>query len=44
MAETETTNETMQSLAGAAVDDAWAFGLGSALFFGWLIAALFPLV
>jgi dienelactone hydrolase len=34
----------IESLAGAAVDDAWAFGLGSALFFGWLIAALFPLV
>jgi pimeloyl-ACP methyl ester carboxylesterase len=33
-----------ESIAGAAVDDPWAYGLGNALFFGWLIAALFPLV
>ena len=34
----------VESIAGSAVDDPWAYGLGSALFFGWLIAALFPLV
>ncbi|UCG26453.1 MAG: alpha/beta fold hydrolase [Chloroflexota bacterium] len=33
----------VESLAGSAFDDPWAYGLGSALFFGWLIAALFPL-
>jgi pimeloyl-ACP methyl ester carboxylesterase len=33
-----------ESLAGSAIDDPWAYGVGSALFFGWLIAALFPLV
>lgn len=32
-----------ESLAGAAMDDVWAYGLGAALFFGWLAAALFPL-
>ncbi len=34
----------VESIAGSAFDDPWAYGLGSALFFGWLIAALFPLV
>jgi hypothetical protein len=34
----------VESLAGVAFDDPWAYGIGSALFFGWLIAALFPLV
>jgi pimeloyl-ACP methyl ester carboxylesterase len=34
----------VESLAGAAVNDPWGYGLGSALFFGWLVAALFPLV
>jgi hypothetical protein len=33
----------VESIAGSAFDDPWAYGLGSALFFGWLIAALFPL-
>lgn len=33
-----------ESVAGAAADDPWAYGLGAALFFGWLTAALFPLV
>jgi hypothetical protein len=33
-----------ESIAGSAFDDPWAYGLGSTLFFGWLIAALFPLV
>ena len=32
------------ALAGAAIDDAWANGLGGALFFSWLILAVFPLV
>jgi hypothetical protein len=34
----------VEALAGVAFDDPWAYGLGSAFFFGWLIAALFPLV
>jgi pimeloyl-ACP methyl ester carboxylesterase len=34
----------VESIAGSAFDDPWAYGLGSALFFGWLIAALFPLI
>ncbi|MGD8806862.1 MAG: alpha/beta fold hydrolase [Chloroflexota bacterium] len=34
----------VESLAGVAFDEPWAYGIGSALFFGWLIAALFPLV
>jgi dienelactone hydrolase len=34
----------VESIAGSAFDDPWAYGLGSALLFGWLIAALFPLV
>jgi len=33
-----------EGIAGSSFDDPWAYGLGSALFFGWLIAALFPLV
>jgi pimeloyl-ACP methyl ester carboxylesterase len=32
------------SVAAAAMDHPWAYGIGSALFFGWLLAALFPLV
>lgn len=32
-----------ESVAGAAIDDAWAYGIGAALFFGWLVATLFPL-
>ncbi len=31
------------SLAGRSVNDGWAFGVGGALFFGWLLLALFPL-
>ncbi len=31
------------ALAGAAVDRAWAYGIGGALFLGWVIAAVFPL-
>ncbi len=34
----------VESIAGSAFDDPWAYGLGAAMFFGWLIAALFPLV
>lgn len=30
-------------IAGAAVDRPWSFALGNALFFGWLIAAVFSL-
>ena len=29
--------------AGAAIDRPWAVALGSALFFGWLLVAVFPL-
>ncbi len=31
------------AVAGAAFDRAWVYGLGSALFFGWILAAVFPL-
>ena len=31
------------AVAGAAAGRAWAYGLGGALFIGWLIAAVFPL-
>lgn len=31
------------SIAGAAVDRPWAVAVGSALFFGWLLVAVFPL-
>lgn len=31
------------AVAGAASDRAWAYGLGGALFIGWVIAAVFPL-
>jgi hypothetical protein len=34
----------MESIAAIAVDEPWAYGIGGALFFGWLIATLFPLV
>lgn len=34
----------IESVAAARLDDAWSVGIGTALFFGWLIAALFPLV
>ncbi len=34
----------LESVAAAIVDDGWAYALGSALFFGWLLATLFPLV
>ena len=31
------------SLAGAAVDRPWSYALGNALFYGWLLVAIFPL-
>jgi hypothetical protein len=31
------------AVAGAASGRAWAYGLGGALFIGWIIAAVFPL-
>lgn len=31
------------SFAAAFLDEAWSYALGSALFFGWMIAAAFPL-
>jgi len=31
------------SVAGAAVDQPWAYAIGSALFFAWVVAAVFPL-
>ena len=31
------------SLAGAAFDRPWSYALGNALFFGWLLVAIFPL-
>ncbi|MBD1937274.1 alpha/beta hydrolase [Microcoleus sp. FACHB-68] len=31
------------SLAAAQVNEAWSYGIGSALFFGWILAAGFPL-
>jgi len=34
----------IMALVGGAVDEPWAYGLGNALFFAWLIMALFPLV
>lgn len=34
----------IMALVGSAVDDPWAYGLGNALFFAWLLLALFPLV
>jgi pimeloyl-ACP methyl ester carboxylesterase len=30
-------------LAGSVIDRPWSFALGNALFFGWLLAAVFPL-
>lgn len=34
----------IMAVVGGAVDDPWAYGLGNALFFAWLLLALFPLV
>ena len=34
----------MMALIGGLVDEPWAYGLGNALFFSWLIMSLFPLV
>lgn len=34
----------VEGVAAEIFDDPWGFGLGATLFFGWLIAALFPLV
>jgi hypothetical protein len=31
------------SFAAALLDQVWSYALGSALFFGWMIAAAFPL-
>jgi hypothetical protein len=31
------------SLAATLLDEVWSYALGSALFFGWMIAAAFPL-
>ncbi len=31
------------SLAGAAIDRPWSYAIGNALFFGWLLIAIFPL-
>jgi len=32
------------AIAAALVNESWGYALGSALFFGWMIAAVFPLV
>jgi pimeloyl-ACP methyl ester carboxylesterase len=32
------------SVAAAFLGEAWGYGVGSALFFGWILAAVFPLV
>jgi pimeloyl-ACP methyl ester carboxylesterase len=34
----------VMSIAGGAVDRPWSFAIGNALFFGWLLVAVFPLV
>jgi hypothetical protein len=34
----------LMAIVGGAVDEPWAYGIGSALFFAWLLMALFPLV
>ena len=34
----------MLSWVGAFYDDPWSYGIASALFFGWMLAAVFPLV
>jgi hypothetical protein len=31
------------SLTAALLDEVWSYALGSALFFGWMLAAAFPL-
>jgi hypothetical protein len=31
------------SFAAAQLDEVWSYALGSALFFGWMLAAAFPL-
>jgi hypothetical protein len=33
----------IMAVVGTAVDDAWAYALGSALYFSWLILSVFPL-
>lgn len=33
----------LMSIAGAAFDRPWSYALGNALFFGWLLVAVFPL-
>lgn len=33
----------VMTVAGYSLNDGWAFGLGGALFFGWLLLTLFPL-
>jgi len=32
------------SFAAAQLNEAWSYALGSAMFFGWMLAAAFPLV
>jgi hypothetical protein len=34
----------VESLVGVQYDAPWAYGIGSALFFGWMMAAFFPIV
>lgn len=34
----------LMAVVGGAVDEPWAVGLGNAMFFAWLLIALFPLV
>lgn len=34
----------LMMIVGGAVDEPWAYGLGNALFFAWLLMALFPIV
>lgn len=33
----------IMAIAGAAIDRPWSYALGNALFFGWLLVAVFPL-
>jgi hypothetical protein len=33
----------VMSIAGAAFDRPWSYAIGNALFFGWLLVAIFPL-
>ncbi|MBW8011928.1 MAG: hypothetical protein FVQ83_11925 [Chloroflexi bacterium] len=31
-------------IIGKHFDDPWAYAIGSALFFGWMVAAFFPII